>query len=269
MDARLLFRCFGFASRTGAEFPEDLAEHALPDDGVARREVQAADEAADAHFGVGDATASEETAFLQGFEEQARDALHFRGFGEGKLFDLARGFRIANQLIEADGHGLAEIHGDVFFRCGNAQEPVAMAQVRGGKAEFFGAEEERHAAGGEARANQAGGGFGAAHGVLHDAMTDGGGADDEGAIGDGIGDARELLGAAKDRGGSHRGTGFAKGWLERIDDAQRGESEIAYGTRRGADIEWIPRGDENDGEAVEMGRGGQGRLVSYAAVCRF
>ena len=53
---------------------------------------------------------------------------------------------ITDQFIEANGNGLAQIHGDIFFACGNTDEAVAVAELVVGQAEFFRPEEQRHAA---------------------------------------------------------------------------------------------------------------------------
>ena len=47
---------------------------------------------------------------------------------------------IASEFVEADGHGLAEVHGAMVFAGGDAQEPVTMAEVFVGEAAFLGAE---------------------------------------------------------------------------------------------------------------------------------
>jgi hypothetical protein len=47
---------------------------------------------------------------------------------------------IAGEFVEADGDGLAEIHGALVFAGRDAQEPVAMAKIFVGEAAFLGAE---------------------------------------------------------------------------------------------------------------------------------
>jgi hypothetical protein len=49
-------------------------------------------------------------------------------------------FGVASEFVEADGDGLAEVHGAMIFASGNAKEPVAMAEVFIGEAALFGAE---------------------------------------------------------------------------------------------------------------------------------
>jgi hypothetical protein len=42
---------------------------------------------------------------------------------------LRDGLDIAREFVEADGYGLAEIHGAMLFAGGYAQEPMAVAEV--------------------------------------------------------------------------------------------------------------------------------------------
>ena len=71
---------------------------------------------------------------------------------------------------------------------GNGDEGVAVAELVVGEAGFFGAEEEGDAAaGGEGLVDVRGGDGQGPEGVLEDALADGGGAEDEGAVGDGGG----------------------------------------------------------------------------------
>ena len=54
---------------------------------------------------------------------------------------------IANQFVQADRDGLAQVHRDVFVPGGNADEPVAVAEVRLRKSVFLRAKQQGHAAG--------------------------------------------------------------------------------------------------------------------------
>ena len=67
-----------------------------------------------------------------------------RGFFEGAM-EFGGGFGVADQFVEADGDGLAEVHGAMLGAGGDAQEPVAVAEIFVGQAGFFRAEEERDA----------------------------------------------------------------------------------------------------------------------------
>jgi hypothetical protein len=52
--------------------------------------------------------------------------------------------------------------------------------------------------------------------MLQVAMTNGGGTDDEGAVGHSLGNGTEFLGVRQNLSAAHRGTRLAKGALERI-----------------------------------------------------
>ena len=71
-------------------------------------------EAADAVVGVGYCAAIEEAAGAEGFGEDGGEAFEFGGGGGRVFFQRAckfgGGFGVADQFVEADGDGLAEIH---------------------------------------------------------------------------------------------------------------------------------------------------------------
>jgi len=244
----------------GAELPDDLAENAEPADGVARGKMQAADEAADALLGVRDAAQVEKAALVQRVEKHGGDAFDFGGRREVNFFRRARGFCVADDFVEADGHRLAQIHRNVFFARGNADQPVAVAEILVGEAEFFRAEEQRDAARAESLADQANAVLGTPQGMVQLAVADGSGSHDERAIGDGIRDALELLRIRKHGRGADGRARFAKRRLVRLDHAQMAEAEVAHGARGRANVERIARRDQNDAQTVEFSRSQQGRL---------
>ncbi len=92
------------------------------------------------------------------------------------------------------------------------------------------------------------------------AIADGGGADDEGAIGDGFGDGRIFAGVSHELRGADGGFGFAPGGFVGSDEAEVGRAEITDGAGRGSDVEGIAGGDEDDAEIFEM-RGGWQRAI--------
>ena len=111
---------------------EDLAEDAGPDGGVIRRVGHAADEAADDRLaGVGGVAAG-----VAGLEEDVLEEI-------GEAFEVAggglgfgRGFKDGLRCrlgdgVEADGGGLAEVHGEVAVGGegvhGDGEEGVAVA----------------------------------------------------------------------------------------------------------------------------------------------
>ncbi len=232
----------------GVQLPEDLAHDGGPHGGVAGGEIEAADEAADAYVGVGDGAAIEEAAGAEGLGEDGGEASDFcggggRGFFEGAT-EFGGGLGVADQFVEADGDGLAEVHGAMLGAGGDAQEPVAVAEIFVGQAGFFRAEEERDAIffgacgvlAREVPQKDGRGGFEGAELMMKFAAACGGGADDEGAIGYGFGDGGELLGVCENWGGTDGGNCFAVGGIVGIHEAQMGAAEIAHGAGGGADV---------------------------------
>jgi len=94
-------------------------------------------------------------------------------------------------------------------------------------------------------------------GAMEVAFSDGGGAGDEGAVGDGLGKGREASGLLHDGGGAYGGFGglgvFDLGGLEGggvvVDDAEVGEAEVLHGAGGGADVAGVAGADEDDSKA--------------------
>jgi hypothetical protein len=139
---------------------------------------------------------------------------------------------------------------------------VAVAEVFVGEADFFRTEEKSDASGEEFAADEADSGLEAAKRMLQGAAADGGGADHERAIGDGIGDALEFFGVGEKLGCADGGAGFAEGEFVRVDDAELGEAEVAHGASDGADVKGISRGDQDDAEIAELWLSGHGAAPS-------
>ena len=253
----------------GAGFPEDLAEDAEAKLGVRGGKVESADEAANflvswgGGAGLGGAAGSrlEIAAGAEGIEQHRGDAFEFGGACGGAFLRLRRGLGIASEFVEADGHGLAEIHRAMHFAGGDAEEPVAMAEIFVGKTAFFRTEQEGDTACGEALADKTRGMFGAFDEVLQFAAADGGGSNNEAAVRDGLGHGLELRGAGEKRRGSDGGTRLAEGQVVGVHDAKVEESEVAHGASGGAEVERVARGDEDDAQTVEFGSGKQERGV--------
>jgi hypothetical protein len=247
--------------------------------------METVDEAADffvgggggAALGGGGGRGFQVAAGAECFQEDRGDALEVvaRGRGGGAVGTRSRSLAAlgmtrwrtwmtggeagaAGEFVEADGDGLAKVHGAMVFAGGDAEEPVAVAEVFVGEAALFGAEEEGDAAGGEALADQRSSLLEALDGVLQFAVADGGGADDEGAVRDGFGEGGEFFGGGEDGGSADGGAGFTKSQFVWIDHAEVEETEVAHGAGGGADVERIARVDEDDAQAVEFGTGGQG-----------
>ncbi len=87
--------------------------------------------------------------------------------------------------------------------------------------------------------------------MLEVALAHGGGADDEGAVGDGLGYGGEFGGGVQDGGGVDGGAGGFEWDGVFIDDAEVGEAEVVHRAGDGADVLWVAGADEDDGDAVE------------------
>ena len=138
-NGRSWSRGSAFRSRSfdGAEFPEDLAEDAEGEFGIGGGEVEAADEAADLFLGGGGGATFLRTAGIrfhiaagaEGVEQKRGEALEIGGGGEDRFGRMRGRLGIACEFVEAHGYSLAEVHGAMFLARGDAQEPVAVAEV--------------------------------------------------------------------------------------------------------------------------------------------
>jgi len=134
---------------------------------------------------------------------------------------------------------------------GNAEEDLAVAQVVIGQADLFRAKEERHFGTGlQMLADDGSRGFEAMELLLWGAARTGGGADDEGTVGNGVGDVGEFSRCLEDRFGVDGGAGFAKGDIVGMDDAEVVESEVGHGSGGCTDVERVAAADQDDSEAV-------------------
>lgn len=167
---------------------------------------------------------------------------------------------MTSQFVEANGDGLAEIHGDIVFAGGNVQQPVTMAEIRVGEAALLGAKQEGDGGRGQAAADQASAVLEPFEGMTESAAADGGGADDQGAIGDGVGQGGEFAGVGQDLCATGGGAGLAEGGRVGLDDAQMRKAEIAHGAGGRAEIEGIARGHQDDTQAFGLRRGQQNGL---------
>ena len=168
---------------------------------------------------------------------------------------------IPREFVKADPDSLAKIHGAMLFAGGNAQEPVAVAEVFIRKAALLRPEKQGGAAAGKMLAEDTGGLLGAADRMLQLTLADGGGSDHQRAIRDGFGDGLELFGTGEQRLGANRRARLAKSQLVRVHHAKMEKAEVAHGSGGGPDVERIARGDKNDTQGVGFGAGRQGRRV--------
>ena len=86
--------------------------------------------------------------------------------------------------------------------------------------------------------------------LLWGATGAGGGADDEGTVGNGVGDVGEFSRCLEDRFGVDGGAGFAKGDIVGMDDAEVVESEIGHGSSGRSNVERVAAADQDDAEAI-------------------
>ena len=121
----------------GTEFPEDLPKDANGEFSVSGGEVEPVDEAAD--FLVGGSggapllgatgTRFQVAAGAEGVEQECGEALEIGRSGGAMFLRFRRGLGITCEFIETDGYGLAKVHGAMFVASGNAQQPIAVAEV--------------------------------------------------------------------------------------------------------------------------------------------
>jgi hypothetical protein len=156
----------------------------------------------------------------------------------------------AREFVQADGYGLAKVHGAVFFARGNADEPMAIAKVFIRKTALLRTEKQRDAATREMLPERTSRLIQAADRVLQLSLTHGGCSDDECAVLNGFGEVLELFRASKQRYSADGGTRFSKGQLIRVDDPKMKETEVAHGASRSANVERIARSDKNDTQTV-------------------
>ena len=237
--------------------------------GIRGREVQAADEAPNFFIdGSGGARflrpaelRFQIAAGAKGVEQEPSKTLEICGRG-GEMFFLFRdSLGIAGEFVEADGHSLAQIHGAVLFACRNAQEPMAVAEVRIRKAALLRAKKKGNATGGKAFADEGSGLLKAADRVLQLTLPNGSGSNNEVAILDGFSEGLELSGTHEQRRGADGGTRFSKSQLVGVHHTKMEEAKVAHGSGGGADVEGIPRFDEDDAQVIEFGVRRQERRV--------
>ena len=171
------------------------------------------------------------------------------------------GSGVSREFVEAYGYSLAEVHGAMLFAGGDAQEPMAVADVFIRKAAFFRTEKKGDGAGRKAFADEGNGLFKAPDWMLQLTLADGGRPDDERAIFYGFGDSLELFGAGEQWRGADCGTRLTKGQLVGVNHAKMEEAEVTHGAGGSADVEGIARTDEDDAQMVGFGVQSQGRRV--------
>jgi methylthioribulose-1-phosphate dehydratase len=149
---------------------------------------------------------------------------------------------------------------------GDLDEGVTEGKVCAGEAALFRAEDKCDAAAaGELLLNERGERGQRECGLLGPAAGEGGGAEDEGAMGDGLLQGFRACGSLEEFFRADGGAGFAPVGLVGGNDGEPGEAEVDHGARGGADVERVARGDEDDVDRIEMGGSGQGFILERRA----
>src|ERR1700691_1583169 len=142
---------------------------------------------------------------------------------------------------------------------GDADEGVTVAQVLIGEADLLRPEEKSgFGAGAEMLAEGGGSGFQTLEGFARSATAAVGGADDERAVGDGLGNGGVLFGGGEDGLGVDGGAGFAECDVVGMDHAEVERSEVGHRAGRCSDVERVTAGDEDDAETVQFCGGKHG-----------
>ena len=166
------------------------------------------------------------------------------------------------EFVEADGSGLAEVHGGLARVGGDFDEVMAEGEVFSGEAVFFGAEDD----GDSSVVVEFAGDDGselieADDGLFRFAVGECAGAENEGGVADGFGEGGGFTRVGEEFGSADGGAGFAPVGLVRRDDGEVRETEVSHGTGDCADVERVARGDEDDGDAIALVLREQGMIV--------
>ena len=182
------------AGRGVVEPPEDVAEDAEDAARVAHRESKPAQQQAQVvpvcrlH---GARRAAGRLHRLLDHFGQPFQMNGWRGDGYGRRFLIFGGAGADGHLVKADGDGLAEVHRRLAWVGGNLDENVAEGEVFAGEAVLFRAEDEGDAAAaGKLPRHQRRQMGQSHHRLLRLAIGEGSSADDQGAMGDGLGKSR-------------------------------------------------------------------------------
>jgi hypothetical protein len=182
---------------------------------------------------------------------------HGRGTGgtsDKTRSGLKRVVSRGGELVEADRDGLAEIHGRLAGVGGDLDQEVAEGEVVTGEAVLFGTEDKGDAASAsEFGMDRWGQGWKKNDGLFGFAMSEGSGAEDQGAIGQRLFEGCDPECALEQGLGPNGGLGLAPVRFEGSDDGEAREAEVGHGSCCRSYIEGIAGRDENDGERVALG----------------
>ena len=231
--------------------------------------MEAADEAADlflcgggrAPFPGAAGVRHQIAAGAEGTEQERGEALEIGGSGGGWFRRMRDGLGIACEFVEGHSYSLAEVHGAMLFPRGDAQEPMAVAEVFIRKTALLRTEQKGDRAGRKPFANEESGLIEPPDGVLQLTETDGRSSNDQRAVRNSFGEGLTLFGAGEQRRGANRRARLAECQFVSVYHTKMEKAEVAHRAGGGADVERIARTYEYDAQAVEFGMGRQGRRV--------
>ena len=185
------------------------------------------------------------------------------GCGFGRRIGSFRGDAAADgELVEADSGRLAKVHGGLAGIGGDFHEVMAEGEIFAGEAVFFGSEEDGDLSGVIEFAGDDGGELVEGDdGLLGFAVGEGAGSDDECGVAEGFGQGGGLAGVDEEFRSADGGAGLAPVRLVGGDDGEMSEAEVGHGASDGANVEGIAGRDEDDGDAVALGRREQEMIV--------
>ncbi len=243
-----------------AESPEDAAEEAKGAAEVGGVEAEAAEQQAEVvavglPHGAGRVSGGGHGFFNQAGEEV--EILGRGGGGDRAEFRLRfgggfrRGKGAGGEFVEADGDGLAEVHGGLAGVGGDGDENVAVREVFAGEAVLFRTEDKDDAAAAVEFARHKRGQVGEGDDrLLGLAVGKRAGADYQGGCGHGLGKSGGFNGVGEQPGCANGRTGFAPMGRPGGDDGEAREAEVGHGAGHRPDVEGVARGDEDDVETV-------------------
>jgi methylthioribulose-1-phosphate dehydratase len=175
------------------------------------------------------------------------------------------GFDPRGQLIQANGHGLAQVHRGLCGFGGDDRQQMTVTEVVAGEAAFLRTKHQRNLAAARQLAADALTELGQRHNRLLGLATGKRpGAHHQRAIGDGFGKALCARGVLENGFGADGRLRLPPVRLIRRDDGEMLDAEVRHGPRRRSNIERVARRNQDNLDAVELSFGEQGAIVVRA-----
>ena len=171
---------------------------------------------------------------------------------------------IAHQLIQADCNRLAQVHRNVFFARGDAQQPMAMAQVFVGQTALLRTEHQSDVARWQTAADELRTFFEPVERVLQFAVIARGGSHHQRAVGHGFSHAAVLFRTLENHRGTDGGTRLAKRRFVRIHHPQLEKPKVAHGPGSRTNVEQIARGHEHNAQTAGFSGSVQACILRHA-----